>query len=136
MKFLAALGSSFVLGLFMGVVSNLGKTLPYAAFFRWNGSLTVRVVGVMIVLCGIPAIVCAMTRHARSAWPPVLVLAVAILIAPWVDMVLDWFRIGRVFIRSLDSLVWEPLGLGAIMFVPVLLMRRYVPAFRSHEDVP
>jgi len=32
MKFLAALGSSFVLGLFMGVVSNLGKDPPLRSF--------------------------------------------------------------------------------------------------------
>jgi len=89
----------------------------------------------MIVLCGIPAIVCAMTRHARSAWPPVLVLAVAILIAPWVT----WFWIGsgrQSFHPVLGLPSWEPLVLGAIMLIPVLLMRRFVPAFRSHEDVP
>lgn len=132
----AAIGKIWFLGLFMAGLSNVGKSLPYAAFFRWGGSLTVRLVGAVIILAGIPAIVCVLTRHARSAWAAVLILAAAILIAPWADMCLDWYRVGQVFMRSLDSLVWEPLVLGVVMLVPVLLMRRFVPAFRCHESVP
>lgn len=132
----AAIGKICFLGLFMAGLSNVGKSLPYAAFFRWGGSLTVRLIGAVIILAGIPAIVCVLTRHARSAWAAVLILAAAILIAPWADMCLDWYRVGQVFMRSLDSLVLEPLVLGVVMLVPVLLMRHFVPAFRCHENVP
>jgi hypothetical protein len=46
----------------MGVICNLGKSLPYAAFFRWNSGLWVKILGAIILLCGVPASVCALTR--------------------------------------------------------------------------
>jgi hypothetical protein len=138
MKFIIALGKILVLGFAVGVISSLGKTSPHAAFFRWNGSLLIRCVGATILLVGIPASVCALTRRMRSSWLAVVILAGAMLIAPWVDMWSDHFKAansGRVFTPSLDGTVWEPLILAAIMVIPMLLMRRFVPVFRRHEAV-
>ena len=131
-----ALGKILVLGFVVGVVSGLGKTLPHAGFFRWNGSPLIRCIGAIILLGGIPASVCVLTRRARSAWVTVLILVGAMLIAPWVDIWSDRFKTGRYFTRSLDSMVWEPLVLAAIMVIPLLLMRRFIPAFKHHEAVP
>jgi hypothetical protein len=138
MKFIIALGKILVLGFAVGVISSLGKTSPYAALFRWDGSLLIRCVEAMVLLVGIPASVCALTRRTRSAWLAVLVLAGAMLIAPWADMWSDHFKAansGRVFTASLDGTAWEPLMLTAIMVIPMFLMRRFIPAFRRYAAV-
>jgi hypothetical protein len=135
MKIATGIARTCFLALLMAALSNIGKGRPGLAFFHCDGSLTVRLALAVVLLGGIPASVCALTRQARSAWTAILVLAAAMLVAPWVDMCLDWYMAGDIFLPSIDSLVWEPMALGAILVVPVLLMRHFVPAFRCREDM-
>ena len=132
------IGEVLVLGIVVGVISSVGKDSPYYAFFRWDGGLLHRAAGAMILLVGIPASVCALTRRARSVWLAILILVGAMLIAPWVDILADHFKAAnsnRTFTPSLDGTVWEPIILAIVMMIPMLLMRHFVPFFRRHETV-
>jgi hypothetical protein len=138
MRYLKTPAMILGLGIALGVVSSLGKSLPHASFFHWNGTLLFRCVAAILVLGGIPATVCAMTRRARSAWLPVAVLMTAMLIAPWVDFEADRLEANRFGPRDVimrasdsDSMLWEPLVLAGILVIPTILMRRFVPAFHA-----
>jgi hypothetical protein len=136
--FIKIIGEILALGIVVGVISSVGKDSPYYAFFRWDGGLLLRGAGAMILLVGIPASVCALTRQARSAWLAILILVGAMLIAPWVDILADHFKAAnsnRMFTPSVDGTVWEPIVLAIMMMIPMLLMRRFVPYLRHYETV-
>jgi len=134
MKYLVAILKVVILGSAIGVMSSVGKSSPYAAFFRWD--VDRRWFVAIFLLLGIPAIICFLTRRTCSVWMPVLMLVGTLLLATWVDLYSDHFKAanhGRNFTLSLDDLVWEPLIVGIVLMIPMFLMRRFISFFRRYE---
>jgi hypothetical protein len=127
----------FVLGLVAGVLDSLSTIQSWRPFSVW-------IVAPLLIL-GLPAIVCFLTRHSRSVWLPLLALAVAVLVMPWMAARLEYFRpdYGFSFAASF-SITWSPsaeemlflpLAAIAVLSIPVLLMRWFIPLFRKYEAV-
>jgi hypothetical protein len=129
--------AGLVLGLVAGVLDCLG-TIP-----SWRPA-SVWLVAPLLIL-GLPATVCFLTRCSRSVWLPLLMLAVAVFVMPWMAERLEYFRPDygfsftaksfTIWSPSADRMLFEPLVFTAVLCVPVLLMRWLLLAFRKHGAV-
>ena len=129
--------AGFVLGLAAGVLDFLSTIESLRPVSVW--------IIAPLLLAGLPLAVCYLTRRARSFWLPLLPLIVAILVMPWMGGRLEQFRAENGFsFDARDSTIWSPsveemvllpLAFAAVLSIPVLLIRRFVPAFCQHETV-
>jgi len=119
-----------VLGLFAGVIMNFDNIDSWQPI---SGLITVP-----LLLAGLPITVCYLTRRSRSVWSPVRMLSVALFVMPWVcfraELALPkYFRGYSVPDEVLLDTLFLPLVFIAILIIPVLVVRRFVPFCRSHE---
>lgn len=127
----------FVLGLVAGMLDSISTIPSWRPFSVW-------IVAPLLIL-GLPASVCFLTRRSRSVWLPFLMLTVAVLVLPWMAARLEYFRPDFGFSFSATfSTEWNPsakemlllpLVCAAVLCIPVFLMRCFVPIFRKHEAV-
>jgi hypothetical protein len=132
-----AASMGFVLGLVAGVLDSFSTIASWRPISVW--------VIAPLMLVGLPVTVCFLTRRARSVWLPLLMLAVAVLVMPWMASRLEHFRADHGFsFAAGDSSVWSPsvtemvfmpLVCIAVLSIPVLLIRRFLPVFWKHEAV-
>lgn len=139
-----AASMGFVLGLVAGVLgsfSTIASWLPVSVWFI-----------APLMLVGLPATVCFLTRRSRSVWLPLLMLAVAAFVMPWMASRLELFSRRFKLFRtdhgfsfaaytssmwrpSVEEMVFMPLVCIAVLSIPILLIRRYAPVFWKHEAV-
>lgn len=126
-----------VLGLVTGILNSLSTIESWRPASIW--------IIAPLMLAGLPLAVCYLTRRVRSLWPPLSMLTVALLVMPWMSGRLEHFRPDHgfsfdakafsVWSPSVEEMVFLPLICAAALSIPVLLIRRFVPAFRQHENV-
>ncbi len=126
----------FVLGLVAGAMGSLSTVASLRPTSVW--------IVAPLMLVGLPLTVCYLTRRADSVWLPLLMLTVTLFVMPWMSGRLDHFKADRGFSfaakyftawsPSLEDMVFIPLVCVVILCIPVLLMRRFVAAFRKPEE--
>jgi hypothetical protein len=118
-----------VLGFFAGVIENFGEIESWQPM---SGLIIAP-----LFLAGLPMIVCLFTRAFRSVWSSLLMLTVALFVMPWVCLRAEHFR-GYHVVNSWDEILLDmllmPLGCIVILIIPVLVVRRFVPFCRRHEE--
>lgn len=132
-----AASAGFALGIVFGVMGSLLAMVSWSPASEWIIAL--------LFLMGLPTAICYLTRHARSVWLPLLMLAVAVLVMPWMSARVEYFRADHgfsfaaegstIWSPSLEDMLFVPLMCVAVLSVLVLLIRRFVPVFRKHETV-
>jgi hypothetical protein len=135
-------GRMAVLSCFWGVVAGLMISLGTHA----TGERTLLTwVSVAFILVGLPAMVCFHTRRVSSVWIAIAFLAVSMAVMPWAYRWCDQFKTEHRFTLahhskttlkpSVQEMVVVPVVCGAVLVIPVLLIRRFVPGLRKHESI-
>jgi hypothetical protein len=131
-----SISAGFVLGLVAGVLACFTTIESWRPASVW--------VIAPLMLAGLPLTVCFLTRRARPLWLPLLMLAVALLVMPWMSGRLEHFKADHgfsfdaksstIWSPSFEEMVYLPLVCFAVLSVPVLLIRRFVPIFRHYAS--
>ena len=135
------ISSGFALGVLFGILTRV-STRPATGTEFDDPATWLNAVWVFIAL---PAAICFLSRRTRSPWHPVLMLASALALIPWASLWFDqfwsWSRRTatpygyRVLEPSFEDMVGAPLLLGCLVIGFLLLMRRFIPFFRTDEAI-
>ena len=127
----------FVLGFVGGVLASFTTIASWRPTSTW--------ILTPLVLIGIPTSICFMTRRVRSDWQAFLMLAVAFLVMPWASERVAFFQADHGFSfladsysrwsPSIEQMVFFPFLCIVVLSILVLLLRRFVPFFRKHENL-
>ena len=128
--------AGIVVGAVAGIVASLSVVSALRPLLDW--------IGLPILLVGLSTSACFFSRGSRSVWQAMLVLVTTAFVMVWVARRVDQFKPESGFsFTAEDSTVWSfsfvemvltPLGFCVMLFAPVMLMRKYVPAFQKHES--
>jgi hypothetical protein len=130
-------GSGYVLGLMIGVIASLASTSTWRSWPFW--------IVCPMVLLGLPAAACYVTRHSRSVLQLFVALTVSLPVASWTEYQMAFFRSDHGFSFAATAfttwnpkfrnVVLYPLVLSMVLFLVALAIRRITARQVANESM-